>query len=123
MKLYTSSTELAPSPKKFIKGIGSSNHALMQKVDGSVVNDADYFCDLLNHNTDHTLQTTAHPIEPLHLNASELNEAFPTKRLGKLYMPNGLIRHKAVLRFNQRRTAKVDLYFANQVSLKSRVIR
>ena len=71
----------------------------MQKVDGSVViiNDAeevlitwkDYFCDLLNHNTDHTLQTTAHPIEPLHLNASELNEAFSHEEARQAIYANG----------------------------------
>ena len=45
----------------------------------------DYFCDLLNHNTDHMLQTTAHPIEPIHLNASE---AFSHEEVRQaIYMP------------------------------------
>ena len=69
----------------------------MQKADGTVVSTPgevlntwkDYFCDLLNPKASHKLQTTAHPIDCLHLDASELNETVSYEEVRQAVYANG----------------------------------
>ena len=90
MKLLDQQNTRPKEFSKFVKGIGSESHALpraMQKADGIVVSTPgevlnawkDYFCDLLNPKASHKLQTTAHPIDCLHLDASESLQSFVAK--------------------------------------------
>ena len=66
------------------------NHTTSICTPGEVLNTwKDYFCDLLNPKASHKLQTTAHPIDCLHLDASELNETVSYEEVRQAVYANG----------------------------------
>lgn len=85
--------------RNFIKGIGRNSHKLpmsLQTADGTVVKEAgevleawkDYFCELLNPSSGNGRQTNVHPIDSLHLDASELNEIISFEEVRRAVFAN-----------------------------------
>jgi len=99
-------------PKNFIKGIRWKSHELpmsLQTADGTVVKETgevleawkDYFCKLLNPSSGNGYrQSNVHPIDSLHLDASELNDIISFEKVRRAVLQMRIPNLQVLIKLN-----------------------